>query len=222
MPGCGCVEHGLEYFSFYVQKHTAYLVFWTPAGLRQAARGAHISEPRLLSGTDRRSICALYEWTSPTRMDRVPHKLIQKVMDSSTYQREFKTPYWGNTTSFTNAFMPKITSQVEVGIPMGRMISPLHFIMEIIVRGAVKTSAGNKHQRESILSLIEASMSCLMQSSVKISSLLQSLANLHVFKWVRMKFKAAKTETCYSPKGDCRQRASPLTVNTSRPFKSSQ
>ena len=21
MPRCGCVEHGLEYFSFYVQKH---------------------------------------------------------------------------------------------------------------------------------------------------------------------------------------------------------
>ena len=26
MPWCGCVEYGLEHFSFYVQKHIAHLV----------------------------------------------------------------------------------------------------------------------------------------------------------------------------------------------------
>ena len=43
MPRCGYVEHGLEYFSFYLQKHIAHMA----AGSRRAARGARISETRL-------------------------------------------------------------------------------------------------------------------------------------------------------------------------------
>ena len=52
MPRCRCVEHGLEYFSFYVQKHIAHLAACSqpPAGLRRAARGTRISETRLLKG----------------------------------------------------------------------------------------------------------------------------------------------------------------------------
>ena len=50
MPLCGYKEHGLEYFSFYVQKHIAHLAACsgTPAGSRRAARGARISRTRLL------------------------------------------------------------------------------------------------------------------------------------------------------------------------------
>ena len=50
MPQCRCVEYELEYFSFYVQKHIAHLaaLFWTPAGLQRAARGAQIFLTRLL------------------------------------------------------------------------------------------------------------------------------------------------------------------------------
>ena len=48
------MEHGLEYFSFYVKKHsTLGCLFWTPppAGSRWAARGARISETCLLKPT---------------------------------------------------------------------------------------------------------------------------------------------------------------------------
>ena len=50
MAQCGYVEHGLEYFPFYVQKHIAHLAACSgpPAGSRRATRGAHISETRLL------------------------------------------------------------------------------------------------------------------------------------------------------------------------------
>ena len=50
MPRCGCVEHGLEYFSFYIQKHIAHLAACSGphAGLRPAAGGARISEISLL------------------------------------------------------------------------------------------------------------------------------------------------------------------------------
>ena len=50
MPQCGCVEHGLEYTTFYVQKHIAHLaaLFWFPAGSRRVARGACICETPLL------------------------------------------------------------------------------------------------------------------------------------------------------------------------------
>ena len=36
-----CAEHGLEFIMFYVQKHLTPLaaLFWSSAGLRQAARG---------------------------------------------------------------------------------------------------------------------------------------------------------------------------------------
>ena len=49
MPCCGCVEHELEYFLFYVQKHTAHLAACSgpPAGFWRAAREARISETRL-------------------------------------------------------------------------------------------------------------------------------------------------------------------------------
>ena len=52
MPWCGFVEHGLEYFSFYVKKHIAHLSAssGSPAGLWWAARGARISETRLFHG----------------------------------------------------------------------------------------------------------------------------------------------------------------------------
>ena len=50
MPGCGYVEYGYEYFSFYIQKHVAHLAACSgpPAGSRRAARDARISETRLL------------------------------------------------------------------------------------------------------------------------------------------------------------------------------
>ena len=51
MPWCGYVVHRSEYFSFYVKKHTHGCLFWTPAGLRRAVRGARISETRLLDKT---------------------------------------------------------------------------------------------------------------------------------------------------------------------------
>ena len=49
MPWCGCVEHGLEYFSFYVQKHIADLAVCSgrPASSLGASRGARINETRL-------------------------------------------------------------------------------------------------------------------------------------------------------------------------------
>ena len=51
MPRCGYVEHGLEYFSFYVQNHIAHLAACSglPAGSQRDAMGAHISETRLFS-----------------------------------------------------------------------------------------------------------------------------------------------------------------------------
>ena len=50
MTRCGCVEHGLEYFTFHVQKHIEHLATCSghPAGSRQAAMRARISETRLL------------------------------------------------------------------------------------------------------------------------------------------------------------------------------
>ena len=47
MPRCEYVEHGLEYFKFYVQKHIAHMAVCSgpPSGSRWAAR---ISESRLL------------------------------------------------------------------------------------------------------------------------------------------------------------------------------
>ena len=50
MPQCGCVEHGLEYIKFYVQKHIVPLValLWFPAGSRWAARGPLICKSPLL------------------------------------------------------------------------------------------------------------------------------------------------------------------------------
>ena len=58
MPRCGYVEHGLEYFSFYVQKHIADLAACSgpPAGSWRAARGARISKTRLLSTHNTESI----------------------------------------------------------------------------------------------------------------------------------------------------------------------
>ena len=49
MPQCGCVEHGLAYITFYVQKHIAHLValLWFQL-VRRAARGARICETPLL------------------------------------------------------------------------------------------------------------------------------------------------------------------------------
>ena len=46
MPRCGCLEHGLEYLSFYVQKHIADLAACSgpPTGFWRAARGTRISE----------------------------------------------------------------------------------------------------------------------------------------------------------------------------------
>ena len=51
MPQFGCVEHGIWYITFYVQKHIAHLaaLFWFPVGLRRAARGARICETPLLN-----------------------------------------------------------------------------------------------------------------------------------------------------------------------------
>ena len=50
MTWCGYVEHRLDYFSFYVQKHIAHLAACSGprASSRQAASGARISETRLL------------------------------------------------------------------------------------------------------------------------------------------------------------------------------
>ena len=50
MPQCGCVEHGLEYFSFYVKKNIAHLAACSgpPAGSQRATRGARFSETCLL------------------------------------------------------------------------------------------------------------------------------------------------------------------------------
>ena len=44
MPRYGCVEHGLEYITVYVQKHIAPLValFCLPTGSQRTARGARI------------------------------------------------------------------------------------------------------------------------------------------------------------------------------------
>ena len=49
MARCEYVEHGLEYFSFYVQKHIAHLAACSgpPAGSRLTT-SARISETRLL------------------------------------------------------------------------------------------------------------------------------------------------------------------------------
>ena len=48
MPRRGWVEHGLEYITFYDQKHISPLVALFPAGSRRTARGAHICETPLL------------------------------------------------------------------------------------------------------------------------------------------------------------------------------
>ena len=44
MPRCGCVQHGSEYITFYVQYSTLDGLFWTPAGSRRAAMGVRICE----------------------------------------------------------------------------------------------------------------------------------------------------------------------------------
>ena len=53
MSQCEYVEHGLEYFSFDVQKHIAHLAACSgpPTGSRRAARGARISETRSFKHT---------------------------------------------------------------------------------------------------------------------------------------------------------------------------
>ena len=53
-PRCGYVEHGLEYYSYYVKKHTAHMAACSglPTGSRRAARRARISETRLLTTRD--------------------------------------------------------------------------------------------------------------------------------------------------------------------------
>ena len=50
MSRCGCVEHGLQWITSYVQKHIIHLaaLFWFPAGSRLAARGARICEKGLI------------------------------------------------------------------------------------------------------------------------------------------------------------------------------
>ena len=62
MPQSGCVEHGLEYITFYVQEHIAHVgdLFWVPTGSRRAARGTRISETRLLAPFANSKIKALY------------------------------------------------------------------------------------------------------------------------------------------------------------------
>ena len=52
MRRCGYLEHGLEYFPFYIQKHIAHLAACSRplAGSRRAFSGAHMSETRLLDG----------------------------------------------------------------------------------------------------------------------------------------------------------------------------
>ena len=49
MPQCRCVEHGLQYITFYVQKHIAPLAVCSgpPPGSRWVARGVRIYETRL-------------------------------------------------------------------------------------------------------------------------------------------------------------------------------
>ena len=50
MPQSRCIEHELDYITFYVQKYIAHLAAssGSPAGSWQAARGARIYENRLL------------------------------------------------------------------------------------------------------------------------------------------------------------------------------
>ena len=62
MPGCGCVEHGIDYITFYVQKHIAPLValFWFPAGSGQAARGACICETHWYLICQKYCCCAIH------------------------------------------------------------------------------------------------------------------------------------------------------------------
>ena len=50
MPRCGCVEHGLEYITFYVKKHIVHLaaLFWFPAGSPRPTRGARMSKTPFL------------------------------------------------------------------------------------------------------------------------------------------------------------------------------
>ena len=59
MPQCRCVEHGLEYFSFYVQKHIAHLPACSgpPAGSRWAVRGTRISETHLFRYDTSMALC---------------------------------------------------------------------------------------------------------------------------------------------------------------------
>ena len=47
------MEHGLEYITFYAQKHMTPFdgLLWSPTGSRQAARSARICEIRLLRCT---------------------------------------------------------------------------------------------------------------------------------------------------------------------------
>ena len=69
VPQCGCMEHEVEYITFYVQKHVAGLggLFWSTACSQKAARGAHISETRLLYG--------LIPWVTASRKF---HEYLQK------------------------------------------------------------------------------------------------------------------------------------------------
>ena len=83
-PQCWCVEHGLEYITFYVQKHIAQLAACSgpPACSRQAARGACICENRLFK-------------------DIVNHKQKWKVskMHIMWYMgSKFHTIFWTNTS----------------------------------------------------------------------------------------------------------------------------
>ena len=58
MPRCGWVEHGLEYFSFYAQKHIACLTAYSapPTRSRWTATGARISDTLLFT-----QFCLHYE-----------------------------------------------------------------------------------------------------------------------------------------------------------------
>ena len=60
MPRCGCVEHGLEFLSFYVQKHKAHLAACSGpnTGSRRAARGAHL-DVRLKGGSGTSHLAAI-------------------------------------------------------------------------------------------------------------------------------------------------------------------
>ena len=68
------MEHGLEYITFHVQKHIAHFggLFWSPAGSRQTAWGARISETCLISPR-----YLLYPWHTyqPCTMVFVPSNL---------------------------------------------------------------------------------------------------------------------------------------------------